>query len=211
MSKTLKVVLAALPLSLSACSANTKSEFYVCPKCGTQMVLKGQTQTVEPSVVAPAAPSPVSAAAPGVAAAPAPVAAAPVAPYSGQPVTSANATSSRIYRIAAKNMVGVVEQAVVKAPLNLKVESSANGVIMTSYKEGYEGDFHIARRWQERTRFRIVVIPDVMDPVNACRIEVADESQERSNERAGWQTKESTRRPERSQEVIQAIEANVPR
>lgn len=208
MYKMLKVVLAALPLSLCACSSNTKSEFYVCPKCGTQMVLKGETQTFEPPSAAPA-PAPAPAAAPGVAATPAP--AAPVAPYYGQPVTSANATSSRIYRIAARNMIGVVEQAVTKAPLNLKVESSANGVIMTSYKEGYAGDFHIARRWDERTRFRIVVIPDVMDPVNACRIEVADESQERSNERAGWQTKESTHRPERSQEVIQAIEANLPK
>ena len=107
-------------------------------------------------------------------------------------------------------MVQIIQAAVTAAPLNLKVESTNDGVVQTSYKEGLEGNYHVFRRWQERTKFRIVVIPDVSDPVNACRIEVADESQERSNDLAGWQDRPDTRRPERAQEVIKAVEAKLP-
>jgi hypothetical protein len=119
------------------------------------------------------------------------------------------AAGTKVYRIPAKDMVGVIERAVTQAPLNLKVESSQAGVIETSYKEGYPGNIHIVRRWQERTKFRIVVTPDVYDPVNACRVVVSDITQERSNDRAGWQDRLDTKRPERAQEVIAAIEAKL--
>ena len=116
------------------------------------------------------------------------------------------ANSSRVYKVEPKNMVAMVEAAVAK--MGMTVESSKDGVIQTSWKEGYDGNVHMAmRQWQERTRFRAVVIPDVNDPVHASRVEVADESQERSNHRAAWENNAQIRRPERAQELIREIDA----
>jgi hypothetical protein len=191
MLKSIKVVvLPALPLLLCACSSSPTQERYLCPNCGTQMVKVGQSMAYDKPATRPAG-------------------AAPAAALPPQILTQGQATSSKVYPVSARQMVQVVQEAVTAAPLNLKVEAVNDGVIVTSYKDGYRGNLHIARYWQERTRFRIAVIPAVNDPVNACRVEVADESQERSNDRAGWQDRADIRRPERAQEVIQAIEAKL--
>ena len=99
-----------------------------------------------------------------------------------------------------------IQQAITVAPLDLKILSADNGVIQTDWK-AYEGEFHIARRWQDRTRFRISVIPDVNDPANASRFEVAEETQRRSNERANWES--ADRHPERIDALVQAVDAKL--
>lgn len=121
-----------------------------------------------------------------------------------KPVGLTGATN--VYRIAPAKLFATAQEALTAAPLNLKIVSAENGVILTDWKE-YEGEFHIARRWDDRTRYRVSIIPDVADPANASRFEVAEETQRRSNDRAAWQP--ADRHPERVAAVTQAINARL--
>lgn len=116
------------------------------------------------------------------------------------------ASSIKVYRVAPAKLVQEIQQAITAAPLDLKVLSADNGVIQTDWK-AYEGEFHIMRRWQDRTRFRINVIPDVSDPANASRFEVTEVTQRRSNDRANWES--ADRHPERVEALIQAVDAKL--
>ena len=113
----------------------------------------------------------------------------------------AEATSStRSYQLPAADLVKHLEAALVAQ--GFTIASSQNGVIQTGWKE-YPGEYHIARRWQEQSRFRVSVIPDVADPTTWSRYEVGEETQRRSNEKANWEP--AGRRPERASQVYSAI------
>lgn len=135
----------------------------------------------------------------------APAGSAGTASVSSSP-TAFPASNIKVYRIAPAKLSEMIQQIITAAPLDLKVVSAGSGVIQTDWK-AYEGEFHIARRWQDQTRFRISVIPDVNDPANASRFEVAEETQRRSNERAAWQM--ADRHPERVDALVQAIDAKL--
>ncbi len=172
------LVLAVVPFFLCACSS------YRCPnpqRCATCPICNPQATTLSPAT------------GPALAASPSVPAAFPV-----------NVT--KVYRIAPAKMAQLIQQAVTSAPLNLKVVSAEGGVIQTDWK-AYEGELHVFRRWQDRTRYRITVVPDVNDPVNASRFDVAEETQRRSNELANWQA--ADRHPERIEALVQAIDAKL--
>lgn len=116
---------------------------------------------------------------------------------------------SDTYTVAPKQLYQLARQVMASASMNVPIESEQKGVITTGYKEGYRGDWHIARYWQERTRFRIVIIPDWDDPVGHCRLEVSEETQVRSNDQASWQDDLGVQRPERAAEVIRLIDKQV--
>ncbi len=65
-----------------------------------------------------------------------------------------------------------VAAAVSSPPLSLGVTEEKDGSILTGYQE-FPGDWHVMRRWQERTRYRITVAPDWNEPTAAGRIEGA--------------------------------------
>lgn len=90
-------------------------------------------------------------------------------------------------------------------PLGLSVEKVQEGSVFTGWKE-YEGAIHIVRRWRERTRFRINVAPDFADPLGKSHVEVFDETQEKPSDQQPWYPNPDLRRPERSAEVLKAIE-----
>lgn len=115
--------------------------------------------------------------------------------------------STRVYKIPAKQMVQLVVDTLSADPLNVKTTIDPNGVIRTDWKEGYQGEYHIARYWQERSRFIATVVPDWQDPVGACRVDVVDDTEARSNPRAAWGEKTGLRRPERCKALIDAIDA----
>lgn len=115
-----------------------------------------------------------------------------------------------VYNIAPKDMVGVVKQAIAAEPLKLTVVEDQGAVVTTDWRDGYQGNFHIARYWQERTRFRIAVIPDFQNPQSQCRIEVTEVTEERSNPRGDWRHNSDTTRPERCAQVVAQIDSHVP-
>lgn len=120
----------------------------------------------------------------------------------GNQLTSAGAPANeaQVFQMPAAELVKHLQGAMEKQ--GLSITSSQNGVIQTDWKE-YEGEVHIARRWQERSRFRASVIPDVNKPTEASRFELTEQSQRRSNDKATWET--GNPRPQRAKELAQQI------
>lgn len=116
----------------------------------------------------------------------------------------------RIYNIAPKDMVVMVKQAIAAEPLKLSVAQDQGSALTTTWREGYRGNFHITRYWQERTQFRINIIPDWQNPQTQCRIEVTESTEERSNPRGDWRPNGTTFYPERCDEVLAQIDKQVP-
>jgi hypothetical protein len=121
------------------------------------------------------------------------------------------AAASRLDPIASadvnvppKQLVERVKQVVSAAPLSLGVEGQERGVVTTGWKR-YEGDLHIARRWQERTRYRIEVIPDWDEPAGKSRLHVTAETEQRPAEGQSWDREPRVPRPERAREVLKQI------
>ena len=60
--------------------------------------------------------------------------------------------------------------------------------------------------WRERTRFRIDILPDFNDPTGTSHIEIFDETEEKPSDPQPWYPNPDLRRPERSADVMKAIE-----
>ena len=121
------------------------------------------------------------------------------------------ATNSRIDPLASaavnvppKQLVERVKQVVSAAPLSLGIESQERGSVTTGWKR-YEGDFHIARRWQERSRFRVEVVPDWDEPTAKSKVYVTAETEQRAAEGQDWDHEPRVPRPERAKEVLDQI------
>jgi hypothetical protein len=116
--------------------------------------------------------------------------------------------------VPPKQLVERVKQAVSAPPLSLGVESQERGAIRTAWKP-YQGDFHIARYWQERSRFRIEVLPDWDDPAGKSKLQVIAETEQRATEGQSWDREPRVPRPKRAQEVLdqilQQVRAQAPR
>jgi len=70
---------------------------------------------------------------------------------------------------APKQLLADVRRVVESPPLSLGVESVDRGTLVTGWKR-FQGDWHIARHWQDRTRYRIEVIPDWEDPTGRASL-----------------------------------------
>ena len=106
--------------------------------------------------------------------------------------------------VPPKQLVEQIKQVVSTPPLSLGVEVQERGVIQTGWKR-YEGDFHIARHWQERTRYRIQVVPDWDEPAGKSKVQVIAETEQRAAEGQKWDTEPRVPRPQRAQEVLDQI------
>jgi hypothetical protein len=102
-------------------------------------------------------------------------------------------------------LIETVKQVVTSPPLSLPIEQEHKGTIITGYQE-FPGDWHIARRWQERTRYRISVIPDFDEPTRHSRLEVTEESQVRATEGQEWHDDPDVQRPDRAASLLQQID-----
>jgi hypothetical protein len=103
-----------------------------------------------------------------------------------------------------KDVIEQLKRVIGAEPLNLGVTEELDGVIVTGWQR-HRGNFHVGRHWQERTRYRIAVIPDWNEPTQRARIEVAAQTEERAAEGQTWTPAPQVHRPERAQAVLDQI------
>lgn len=115
-----------------------------------------------------------------------------------------NQGAAKVYAVAPTQLVDSLDKAL--KDLGFTVVSREAGQLQTDWRD-YEGEFHIARRWQERSRFRVSVIPDVEKPTAAARFEIAEETQRRSNSKANWEP--ASARPQRVQELAKQLDSRI--
>jgi hypothetical protein len=96
----------------------------------------------------------------------------------------------------------------VLASAGLGVASSDKGIITTTYQD-FPGDFHIARRWQEHTRYRILVIPDWDAPTAKARVQINEETEQRATDNQPWQPAPGMNRRQRSQELMDRLQKSI--
>jgi hypothetical protein len=128
---------------------------------------------------------------------------------------TASLVQSPVYAIPAQQLVVEVLKIVSSPPISLSVEDKGNGTLLTGWQEPFRGDFHIARYWHERTRYHITVVPDFGDPAHRSRLQISDESEERSDEGGinveakKWHPAPNNHRPERSEALLKQIETQL--
>ena len=116
-----------------------------------------------------------------------------------------DSSRSAVIHIPPKELVTRIQKEFPAPPLSIPIESVQEGTIFTSWKE-YQGAVHIARRWQERTRFKITILPDFNDPLGTSHVDVFDETEEKPSDPQPWYPNPDARRPERSEEVVKVIQ-----
>jgi hypothetical protein len=116
--------------------------------------------------------------------------------------------AGREYNVPPKQLLQTVKQVVSSPPLSLGIEQENKGALVTGWQQ-FPGDWHIARRWQERTRYRIGIIPDFDEPTAKSRIEVREETEQRATTGQKWEASSDLARPQRSAELLKKIDANL--
>ncbi|HYO07912.1 MAG TPA: hypothetical protein VER17_02995 [Tepidisphaeraceae bacterium] len=125
-------------------------------------------------------------------------------PEQGNPL----AGPQQSYRVPPKQLLQMVKEAVTQPPLALGVVAEKDGTITTGY-QSFPGDWHVARRWQERTQYQVNVIPDWNDPAAAGRIEVRAVTEQRAAEGMKWATAPELQRPERAEQLLKALDEQI--
>ena len=130
----------------------------------------------------------------------------------GDPLHLPKATSSielpqGEFNVPPKQLYEAAKRAVTSS-LSLPIESEKSGSFITGYKS-YPGEWHIARRWQERTRFRVSVVPDFDNPTGKARLEVAEETETREADGMTWKQLSEVSRPERARELLSQIQQQI--
>jgi hypothetical protein len=110
-----------------------------------------------------------------------------------------------IYNLPARQAYDLARGVVSSAPLSLSIEEPGGGVIQTGW-QSFPGEFHIARRWQERTRYRVVVTPDFDDPAGRSRVSVSEITEQRRSDGHDWTPAFDLQRPDRAAAVLAKID-----
>jgi len=114
----------------------------------------------------------------------------PVAP-------SGNLSVEREFAVAPREMVNVVKRVV-------PVESESKGSLVTGWQE-FPGEWHVARRWQERTRYYVTIIPDWDEPGAKCRASITTETQTRATGGQTWEPVGDVDRRARAEDLLKRI------
>jgi hypothetical protein len=109
------------------------------------------------------------------------------------------------FDIPPRQMVERICQILQAPPASLKCQDLGNGVIVTDF-ERHPGQWRIARRWQERTRYRITVIPDWSDPTGKCRVQIVEQTQVRHAHGQQWTAEPEIQRRSRSEQILRRIQ-----
>jgi hypothetical protein len=109
------------------------------------------------------------------------------------------------FNLPPKQLLELAQRVITSPPYSLQVESAQKGVINTTWKE-YPGVLHVVRRWQERTRFQIVVSPDFDDPTGKSSLRVNQETQTRASSQGDWFALLDKDRSDRAAELASAIQ-----
>jgi len=111
------------------------------------------------------------------------------------------------YEIPPKEMVEQIKRTLAAAPFEIPIEREDKGVLITGWRE-YPGEMHIVRRWPERTRFRIIVIPDWDNPATRCRLVATQETQARQPG-SKWASDPEYDRPQRADEFLTELRSHL--
>jgi hypothetical protein len=103
-----------------------------------------------------------------------------------------------------KQLLQDVRRVVTSPPLSLGVEGEDRGTLVTGWTR-FRGDWHIGRHWQERTRYRVEVIPDWDEPTGRARLRVTAETEQRAAEGQRWDREPRVPRPQRAKEMLRRI------
>jgi hypothetical protein len=109
------------------------------------------------------------------------------------------------FNVPPKQMLETVKKVVTDPPLSLGVQEEANGSVLTGY-QSFPGEWHIGRRWQERTQYRVQIIPDFDQPTGKCSVQVRENTETRAAEGMKWAPATDVTRPERAAEVLKQIQ-----
>ena len=115
---------------------------------------------------------------------------------------------TQTYRMPPKEILATVKQAVTAPPLSLGVADEKDGSILTGFQP-FPGEWHVMRRWQEQTRYRITIIPDWTEPTAAGRIEVRELTEQRAADGMKWSPAPEIQRPERAEEMLKTLDAQI--
>ena len=85
------------------------------------------------------------------------------------------------FDLPPKELLARVKQALSEPPINVTVAEENKGSILTGYR-AFPGEFRVARRWQERTRYRIRIIPDFDEPTKRSQIVITENTEQRAGE-----------------------------
>ena len=109
------------------------------------------------------------------------------------------------FDVPPKELLARVKQALNEPPLNIGVAEESNGSILTGYQQ-FPGEFRIARRWQERTRYRIRIVPDFDQPTQLAQIVITENTEQRAGEGMKWESVDVLPRPERAAELLRQLQ-----
>lgn len=115
-----------------------------------------------------------------------------------------SALPSADLNVPPKQLVNDVRRAVESPPLSLPIVEQHDGTLVTGWQP-FRGELHIVRYWEERTRYRITIFPDWNNPTGRSHLEVADETEQRAEQRQQWYPAPELHRPERAQAVLKQI------
>jgi hypothetical protein len=93
------------------------------------------------------------------------------------------------------------------ASMSLPIAREQGGTIYTGYQP-FPGEWHVLRRWQERTRYRIDVTPDFEQPAAKSTIEVREETETRAASNQDFERDLEIRRPQRAKALLDKIKAS---
>ena len=123
-------------------------------------------------------------------------------------VDSSMKSPTQEYHIPPKEIYATVKQVVTSPPLSLPITEEKDGSMLTGFQP-FPGEWHVARRWQEQTRYRITVVPDWNDPIAAGRVEVREMTEQRAADGMKWAPAPELQRPERAEALLKSIDAQI--
>ena len=108
------------------------------------------------------------------------------------------------FNVPPKELVARIRQALSEPPLDIGVTEDNKGSILTGYQQ-FPGEFRVARRWQERTRYRIRVIPDFDQPTERARVVITENTEQRAGEGMKWESLDVLPRPQRATDLLNQL------
>ena len=128
------------------------------------------------------------------------------APWQDPPSTIEQPGTATGMNLPPTQMLEVVKRVVTSPPLSLPIQRQDGGTIYTGY-QSFPGEWHILRRWHERTRYRIDVTPDFAEPAQKSNVEVREETETRAASNQKFERAPELRYPERARAVLEKIKA----
>ncbi|HEY1684156.1 MAG TPA: hypothetical protein VGG19_05295 [Tepidisphaeraceae bacterium] len=106
------------------------------------------------------------------------------------------------FNLSPSELIEKIKQSL--STMGITIAQDQGSVLITNYKN-YPGSFHIVRRWQERTRYRITVFPDAADPARRSHLEISCDSQTRASSQEPWHTWAEYQRPQRAAMLAKSL------